>query len=142
MRAGSTTENQETRIGRDPKCPMSAYRASAPVTVSTTAPIAANAGHGSWIRKMTAQCGDSAVRISGRRRIHGTPRTARQVNQSAMIGPKARPMKEVPRRCTRNRAPRMTIEAGSTTSASAGSTTATPSMALITEIAGVITESP
>ncbi|EKD97050.1 MAG: hypothetical protein ACD_23C01099G0005 [uncultured bacterium] len=33
-----TTENQARRIGFLPKCPISAYSASPPVTHSTTAP--------------------------------------------------------------------------------------------------------
>ena len=37
-KAGITTKNQANRIGFLPKCPKSAYKASAPVTHNTTAP--------------------------------------------------------------------------------------------------------
>ena len=37
MQAGKTTSSQARLIGVRPKCPMSAYSASAPVTARTTA---------------------------------------------------------------------------------------------------------
>ncbi len=46
---GKARANHATRMGRRPKWPMSAYRASAPVIDSTTAPIAMNAVYG-WSR--------------------------------------------------------------------------------------------
>ncbi len=60
-----TMENQATRIGRLPKCPMSAYSASPPVTHSTTAPRMMKLVPGCRTMKPMAWCGLSAARISG-----------------------------------------------------------------------------
>lgn len=65
-----------------------------------------------------------------------------QTNQTSMMGPNARPITAVPRRWMTNSAVRMTTAAGSTIRVRPGSMTAAPSRALITEIAGVIIESP
>ncbi len=43
MQAGKTRNIQATVIGPRPKCPMSAYSASAPVTARTTADSEKNA---------------------------------------------------------------------------------------------------
>ncbi len=43
MQAGNTRNSHDLVIGPRPKCPMSAYRASAPVTASTTAASEKNA---------------------------------------------------------------------------------------------------
>ena len=43
MQAGNTSSSHTRVIGPRPKCPMSAYSASAPVTASTTAASAKNA---------------------------------------------------------------------------------------------------
>jgi hypothetical protein len=43
MTAGNTRNSHARVIGQRPKCPMSAYRASAPVTASTTAASEKNA---------------------------------------------------------------------------------------------------
>ena len=60
MSAGKTSQNQASAIGRRPKCPISAYSASAPVTHSTTDPSARNASLPSFIANRTAQSGFSA----------------------------------------------------------------------------------
>ena len=52
-------------MGGRPKCPMSAYSASAPVIVKTTAPIAMNAMPGRSTAKRIAQCGSRAVMMTG-----------------------------------------------------------------------------
>ena len=54
MSAGNTNRNQARRIGERPKCPMSAYSASAPVTASTTEPSAMNAVPGWSTKNWTA----------------------------------------------------------------------------------------
>ena len=51
-------KNQARRIGCRPKCPMSAYSASAPVMTSTTAPIAKNAIAGFATTNRTAYVGE------------------------------------------------------------------------------------
>jgi hypothetical protein len=54
MQAGKTGSSQTRVIAERPKCPMSAYRASAPVTARTTAVSEKNAT-GKWpTRKPTA----------------------------------------------------------------------------------------
>ena len=63
-------------------------------------------------------------------------------NQTSMMGPKARPILAVPKRCTENRAIRMATAAGITYGWKASVRTLTPSRALSTEIDGVITPSP
>ena len=59
-----------------------------------------------------------------------------------MIGPKARPIRAVPLRWMAKSTVRMRIAAGRTIWSAAGLMTDRPSMALITEMAGVIIESP
>ncbi len=51
-------------------------------------------------------------------------------------------MNPVPRRCMANRPIRMTMVSGSTAGASEGASTLRPSIALSTEIAGVMAPSP
>ena len=53
-------------IGFFPKCPISAYSASAPVSASTTDPSARKASLGSSITNRAAQIGLSPHRTSGR----------------------------------------------------------------------------
>ena len=139
---GSTRPNQASRIDGAPTWPMSAYSASAPVIVKTTAPIAMKAIAGRSMENRIAQCGDKAVMMTGWWMIHGMPKAARVRNQVAITGPKALPMTSVPRLCTMNKRVRMTTEAGRTIFSASGLATVRPSTALITEIAGVIKESP
>ena len=54
MQAGKTTSSQARLIGERPKCPMSAYSASAPVTARTTAVREKNAVSKWPTRKPTA----------------------------------------------------------------------------------------
>ncbi len=63
-------------------------------------------------------------------------------NHRSMTGPKARPTTEVPYRWMRKRTVRMTAAMGMTSSPAWGSMTSSPSIADITEIAGVMNESP
>ena len=140
--AGITTENQARRIGFLPKCPRSAYSASAPVTQSTTAPRMTKVVPGWRQTKASAWCGLSADRISGCRTIWLTPSTASTANHRSVTGPKKRPMPAVPFFCTANRANRMTSVSGITPACSRGESTSRPSTADSTEIAGVMTPSP
>lgn len=110
--------------------------------VKTTAPIAMKAIPGRSTVKRIAQCGDRAVMMKGLLMIHGMPRAARVRNQIPITGPKALPMTAVPRLCTMNRIVRMTTEAGRTIISAPGLATVMPSTELITEIAGVMRESP
>ncbi len=64
------------------------------------------------------------------------------MNQTAMIGPKAEPMREVPSGWTANRATRMTTAAGTTYVVNPGAAISKPSSADNTEIAGVMAPSP
>ena len=53
MHAGNTSSSHARVIGARPKCPMSAYSASAPVTASTTAASAKNAIE-KWSKKKSS----------------------------------------------------------------------------------------
>ncbi|CFP63872.1 Uncharacterised protein [Bordetella pertussis] len=57
--------NQARRIAGRPKCPMSAYRASAPVSASTTAPSNRKLITGNSAMKRSAHTGLSAASTSG-----------------------------------------------------------------------------
>ncbi len=63
-------------------------------------------------------------------------------NHTIITGPKTLPTAPVPRFCSLKRPVRMTSEMGTIHAVSLGSTSVTPSTAEITEIAGVIIESP
>jgi uncharacterized Zn-binding protein involved in type VI secretion len=65
MQAGNTRNSHARVIGPRPKCPMSAYRASAPVTASTTAASEKNEVVKCPNRNVSAYVGDSALRIDG-----------------------------------------------------------------------------
>src|SRR4051794_40962333 len=129
-------------MGRRPKWPMSAYRASAPVTASTTEPSATNAVPGWSVKNVTAYEGDSAFRISGVSTIWPTPDTASTVNQTPITGPNSRPTAPVPKRWIANRNVMITSVIGTTSDSSDGAATLRPSTADSTEIAGVIIPSP
>ena len=60
-----TTANQAMRMGCLPKWPMSAYKASAPVTHNTTAPKMMKVVPGSFHMKRIAWCGLMAHKIIG-----------------------------------------------------------------------------
>jgi hypothetical protein len=63
-------------------------------------------------------------------------------SQTRIIGPNSRPTAPVPSRCSRNRPTMITAVTGTTSPATDGAATLTPSIAERTEIAGVITLSP
>jgi len=110
--------------------------------VNTTAVMATKAMPGRSTQNWIAYVGDKASRIVGRCTICGMPSTARQMNQTIMTGPNARPTLPVPDRWTANRMARTSAEPGSTSTRRSRLTTCRPSMADITEMAGVISESP
>ena len=70
------------------------------------------------------------------------PSAARTANHPTITGPNIRPMNCVPCLCMTNSPIRITTVAGTTAGASDGASTFKPSMALSTEIAGVIAPSP
>ena len=70
------------------------------------------------------------------------PSPAIVTNQTVITGPKSLPMSPVPRRWIANSAIRMPQVSGSTIGSSRGLAILSPSTALKTEIAGVITPSP
>ena len=83
-----------------------------------------------------------APRISGFATTCGKPSAANVTNHTIMIGPKNRPTRAVPNRCTANRPASTSTANGRTRLSKLSFTTDRPSMADITEIAGVITLSP
>ena len=64
------------------------------------------------------------------------------MNQSIITGPNARPIFSVPNLCAVNKHRRMTTAIGMTKGLNVSVTTLTPSSALNTEMAGVMTPSP
>ena len=70
------------------------------------------------------------------------PSAARLRNHSPMMGPNQRPMPAVPRFCTANSTNKISKVSGTTAEEKRGESTANPSTADSTEIAGVITPSP
>ena len=70
------------------------------------------------------------------------PRSVIEVNQTAITGPNNTPIRAVPRFCRAKRAVSTTAAMGQTSGVTAGAASVTPSIALSTEIAGVITPSP
>ena len=142
MQAGKTTSSQARLTGSRPKCPMSAYSASAPVTARTTAVREKNAVPKWPARKPSAYVGDSASRITGWAAMPLMPSTPSTVNQTAMTGPNTRPTALVPSRWAMNRATMIATVAGMTRPDTDGAATLTPSTADSTEMAGVIMLSP
>ena len=71
-----------------------------------------------------------------------TPSTAITTNQTSMMGPNARPIFSVPNCCVVNNTTRISTAMGMTYGLKLSVATLTPSIALNTEIAGVITPSP
>ena len=70
------------------------------------------------------------------------PSTAIVANQTIMIGPKTPPMLAVPRFCTQKRPNKIATVSGTTTGLRLVVATSSPSTALSTEMAGVMTPSP
>ena len=121
---------------------MSAYRASAPVTASTTAASEKNDVPKCPNRNESAYVGDSALRIDGLPAIPRMPQAPITTNQTAITGPNSRPTAPVPSRSNTNRPMRITAVTGSTMAPTDGAATCTPSIADSTEMAGVIMLSP
>ena len=84
----------------------------------------------------------SAAKTAGCVAIHGAPAAAMLTNHMSVAGPNTAPTSLVPRRWTRKSPARIATVTGSTQVASAGAATSSPSTALRTEIAGVMTPSP
>src|SRR6185369_14752357 len=93
-------------------------------------------------KNCTAYSGLIANTTSGLVTIQRAPRSPSVTNHTIVTGPNMRPIAPVPRRCTTNSVVRMTIAPGSTKCSSRGVATARPSIALSTEIAGVMNPSP
>ena len=107
-------KSQASRIGRAPKCPMSAYSASPPVKARNTAPSTARA----WLlcvnRKPSASRGSSAARTRGCSATCQRPASASTANQSSITGPKILPTTRVPFFCTANSPTRISMVTGIT----------------------------
>ena len=142
MHAGNTSSSHARVIGARPKCPMSAYSASAPVIASTTAASEKNAIEKWPPRKPSAYVGESAFRISGWSAMPEMPQAPIARNQTIITGPNSRPTAAVPSRWVANRTTMITAVIGTIRCPSDGSTTLSPSTAESTEIAGVIMLSP
>ena len=91
---------------------------------------------------VTAWAGLSAAKTRGARATWINPSTAITANHKSMTGPNRCPTLAVPRFCTRKSAASTTIVSGSTKLFNLGVPTPIPSIALNTEIAGVIMLSP
>jgi hypothetical protein len=130
------------RIGLAPKCPRSAYSASAPVIVRNTADSAMKVQSGCSNAKASAWRGSSAPSTSGERTMLTMPRIAITANHSTITGPNNAPTFAVPLRWMKKSPIRITSAAGTTMRSSAGSMTVMPSTADSTEIAGVMIASP
>ena len=89
-------QNHPRRIGRIPKCPMSAYSASPPVTARNTAPITMKPFQPLTAKNCTAAQGFSAFRMCGALLIPLIPKAAMMANHTSMIGPKTFPILPVP----------------------------------------------
>jgi len=90
---------------------------------------------------------DRVARINGgehvrMRAMPVNPRPAMTMNHSSMMGPNALPIFSVPNLCAANSATRIATAAGITNGLREAVATLTPSNALNTEIAGVMTPSP
>ncbi|MCY1301510.1 hypothetical protein D9M70_511260 [compost metagenome] len=134
--------NQALRIAGRPKWPMSAYRASAPVNASTTAPSSTKLIQGNSMMKRSPHMGFSAASTSGVCQICQPPSAASVSNQSSITGPKSLPMAPVPCDWITNSATSTTSAIGTTQLSSWCDTMPIPSSADSTEIAGVIMLSP
>ena len=86
--------------------------------------------------------GFTAPRIHGDCMISRTPRVAIVINHTSMIGPKALPIRSVPKRCTANSDVRITSVIGTMYCATLGTAISRPSIAPSTLMAGVMMPSP
>ena len=134
--------NQALRMAGRPKWPISAYRASAPVSASTTAPSSTKLIHGNSTMKRRPHIGLSAASTSGVCQICQPPSAASVPNQSSITGPNSLPMAPVPCDWIANSATSTTSASGTTHASSVCETMPIPSSADSTEIAGVIMLSP
>ena len=91
---------------------------------------------------LSANSGDSALRICGCARIPLTPHAPIAVNHATITGPNTLPMAPLPKLCRANNTTMITAVIGTTQPPSFGSITFRPSTEEITEIAGVIMLSP
>src|SRR6185436_17743999 len=94
------------------------------------------------VKNATAYVGSTALSTEGFFAICQTPSEAIVRNQTAVTGPKKRPIFAVPYFWTANNAMITTIVIGTTYDATRVVATLSPSIALSTEIAGVIMPSP
>src|SRR6185312_6947162 len=137
-----TSTNHAARMGRRPKCPMSAYSASAPVSTRTTAPNRKNPCHPFSAKNRIAYIGSTANRIAGSFMISATPNAAMLANHNSITGPNTLPMRSVPWRWNRNNTNSTSTLSGTTILPNTGVATRKPSIAPSTVIAGVMTPSP
>ena len=106
-------------IGMRPKCPMSAYSASAPVMVSTTVPSVRKARSGSSAMEGEGESRATAPNTSGTGDdVHPQPPITK--NQTSITGPKKRPTTPVPRYWIANNPNVITTVTGSTATANSG----------------------
>ncbi|MNZ77938.1 hypothetical protein D3C78_964950 [compost metagenome] len=89
--------NQASQIGFLPKCPISAYSASAPVTQRKTPPSTRKLVSPLENRKSMPYSGFNAISTAGCWIIPQMPSAAMEKNHSAIIGPKTLPMRAVPK---------------------------------------------
>src|SRR5262245_57481565 len=136
---GKTKHSQAYLIGRRPKWPMSAYKASPPVMASTTAPMARKAASGSWQKKFAAYQGLMAASTEGCLITPTSPSRPSMANQNIMTGPNSAATLAVPRRWNTNKATMTTMVMGTTYGLNRGVATSRPSTADSTDMAGVMT---
>ncbi len=130
-------------MGSRPKWPMSAYRASPPVTTRNTAPSRKKPARAVGARRTAPRsAGPPPAAPPARAAMPRTPRTASSRNHTTITGPKTPPTRPVPRLWKANRPTRMAMAIGMIQASSAGAATFRPSTALSTEMAGVMVPSP
>ena len=127
-------------IGFRPKCPMSAYSASAPVTARKMAPTISAEIPQCAARKLTLCTGLRAHSTTGCRAMWTSPITPSARNQAMTTGPKMLDTRAVPKRWKPKSRTRMPTVSGSTKLDSDGVIDLRPSTADSTEIAGVMIE--
>ncbi|MNJ59554.1 hypothetical protein D3C77_552450 [compost metagenome] len=88
--------NQAPRMAGRPKWPMSAYKASAPVSASTTAPSSTKLISGNSTTKRRPHMGFKAASTSGVCQICQPPKAASVPNHTSITGPNSLPIKPVP----------------------------------------------
>ena len=134
--------SQAARTAPRPTLPMSAYSASAPVSARKTPPRMTRLAQPCRARKPSPSSGLIAASTAGWPATLIAPSTAMNANQSSMTGPNRRPIDATPNGCAANSVARITTAVGSTQGLTTAVITSVPSIALSTEIAGVITPSP